>query len=102
MKLEILEVREESDEIQDLPARANGLFEGEESKGWREVPEALSDGWHKAGYFEKIYSEVLEVRKRGKVAHCTLAEPCRSKPRMTSDPYADPKSFDEWDQAKLV
>ena len=66
-KLEILEVREEANKIQDLSTRTNGLFEGEESKGWREVPEALSDGWHKTGYFEKVYSEVLEVRERGKV-----------------------------------
>jgi len=34
VKLEILEVREESDEVQDLSARAPGISEGEESKGW--------------------------------------------------------------------
>jgi len=34
VKLEILEVREESDEIQDLSARATGLSEGKESKCW--------------------------------------------------------------------
>jgi len=34
VELEVLEVREESDEIQDLSARARGLPEGKESKGW--------------------------------------------------------------------
>jgi len=32
MELEVLEVWEESDEIQDLSARAIGLFEGKEPK----------------------------------------------------------------------
>jgi len=48
VELEVLEVREESDEIQDLSARACGLSEGEESKGWREVSEALLNVWHES------------------------------------------------------
>ena len=102
MKPEILELREESDEIQDLSTRANGLFEGEESKSWREVLEALSDGWHESGYFEKVYSEVLEVRECGKVTQCALAKPRGRNPGITNDPHADPESFDEWEQTKLV
>jgi len=46
VKLEVLEVWEESDEVQDLSASADRLFEGEESKCWREEPEALSNSWH--------------------------------------------------------
>jgi len=34
VKLEVLEVGEESDEIQDLSARATGISEGKESKCW--------------------------------------------------------------------
>jgi len=34
VELEILEVREETDEIQDLSTRAPGLFEGKKSKRW--------------------------------------------------------------------
>jgi len=102
VKLEILEVWEESNEIQNLSARAPWLFEGEESKSWREVAEALLYGWHEAGYFEKVYSEVLEVCECGKVTHCTLTEPCRCKPRIAGDPHADPESFDEREQTKLV
>jgi len=102
VKLEILEVREESDEIQDLSARANRLFEGKEPKIWREVPEALLYGWHKAGYLKKVYSKVLEVRKRGEVTQCMLVEPCRTKPWITDNPHAHTESFDEREQTKLV
>jgi len=34
VKLEVLEVRKEPDEIQDLSAGATGFFEGEELKCW--------------------------------------------------------------------
>jgi len=67
VKLEVLEVREEADEIQDLSARPTWLPKGEESKCWREVTEAPSDVWPKAGYLKIVYSELLEVRESGKV-----------------------------------
>ena len=62
VKLEILEVWEEADEIQDLSARASRLPKGEEPKCWRQVAETLLDVWHKAGYLEIVYSEFLKVR----------------------------------------
>ena len=97
MKLEILEVREESDEIQyptgSLRARNRRVGE---------VPKTLSDGWHKAGYFEKVYSEVLEVRECGKVTQCAVAKPRGRKPRIANVPHADPESFDEWEQTKFI
>ena len=34
VELEVLKVRQESNEIQDLSARSSGLFEGKESKCW--------------------------------------------------------------------
>ena len=74
VKLEILEVWEEADEVQNLSARPAWLPKGEEPKCWREVIEAPLDVWHKAGYFEIVYSEFLEVRERGKVTQCMSVE----------------------------
>jgi len=74
MKLEVLEVWKEADEIQDLLTRATWLPEGEESKRWREVTEAPLDVWRKAGYLEIVYSELLEVRECGKVTQRTSVE----------------------------
>ena len=74
VKLEILEVWEETDEMQDLSARASWLREGEEPKCGREVAETLLNVWHKAGYLEIVYSELLEVRECRKVTECTSVE----------------------------
>jgi len=63
-----------SDEIQYLSARADGRFEGKEPKRWREVPKALSNNWHEAGYLEEVYSEFLEILERREVMQCTPAE----------------------------
>ena len=60
-KFEILEVREESDKIQDLSTRALGFLKGEESKSGRQVSEAQVDVGHEAGYLKVIYPEFLEV-----------------------------------------
>ena len=79
MKLEILEVWEETDEVQDLSARPAWLPEGKESKCWREVTKALLDVRHKAGYLEVVYPEFLEVRECGKVTQCTSVEVVGSK-----------------------
>jgi hypothetical protein len=67
VELEVLEVREKSNEIQDLLARALGLSEDKESKRWREVSEIPLDVWHKTGYLEIVNSEFLEVRECGKI-----------------------------------
>jgi len=99
VQLEVLEVREEPDEIQDLSARAIGLFECKESKCWREVSEALSNGWHKVGYLKIVYSEFLEVCERREAAQGAPAEPAWAKHPgavRTSQPQADSESFDEW------
>ena len=96
MKPEVLEIQEEADEIQDLSARTNGLFEGEESKGWGEVPEALLNGWHKVGKMKEVYSKLLEIRERGEVKQVTLAEPCGIEPVMVDDPHAYLEPLDEW------
>jgi hypothetical protein len=60
VELEVLEVREESNEVQDLSTRALRFFEGKESKCRREVSEVPLDAWHKAGYLEIVYSKLLE------------------------------------------
>jgi len=102
VKLEVLEVREEADEIQDLSTGAGWLSEGEESKRWREVPKALLDGWHETWYLEVVYSKFLEVCKCGKVTQRGSDEPIRSEPGMITTLQADPEPFDERKQAKLV
>ena len=100
MELEVLEVREETDEIQDLSGRALGLLEGKEPERWREMAKASSNVWHELGYLDIIYSEFLEVCECGKVAHRMPAKP--SGGEFIVFPQADPKSLDEWKQAKLV
>ena len=79
VELEVLEVREETDEIQDLSARALGLFEGKEPERWREMPKAPSNVWHESVYFEIVYSEILEVRECGKVTQRMPVEPFGSE-----------------------
>jgi hypothetical protein len=64
---EVLEIREEPDEIQDLPTRTSRSLESKESKSRREVSEVLLNVLHEAGYLEIIYPKLLEVRKRRKV-----------------------------------
>ena len=102
MELEVLEVREESNEVQDLSARALGFFEGKESECWREVSEAPSNVWHKAGYLEVVNSKFLEVRECGKVRQSAPAEPFRGELVKMTTTHTDPELFDEWKQTKLV
>ena len=100
MEFEVLEVRKETDEIQDLSGRALGLLEGKEPELRREMAKASSNVWHEPGYLEIIYSEFLEVCERGKATQCMPAEP--SGGEFIVFPQADPKSLDEWKQTKLV
>ena len=48
LKLEVLEVLEESSEIQDLSTSSIWVFKGKESQVWRQVAEAPPNDWHKA------------------------------------------------------
>jgi hypothetical protein len=100
VEFEVLEVREESNEIQDLSARTLRFLEGKESKCWREVSEALLDVRHKAGYLEMVYSKLLEVRERGKVRQGAPLELFGSE--LAKVVIADSESFGEWKQTKLV
>jgi len=102
VKPEVLEIWEESDEIQDLSTRAGGRLEGKEPKRWRKVPKALLNDWHKAGYLEVVYSEFLEIRKCRKMTQCTPSEVFGSEFVCIGVIQADPESFDEWKQAELV
>jgi hypothetical protein len=95
VELEVLEVREESNEVQDLSTRALRFFEGKESKCRREVSEVPLDAWHKAGYLEIVYSKLLEVRERRKVRQGTPVKLFGSELADTVIPQADSESFDE-------
>jgi len=66
VKPEMLEIREVSDEVQDLSTRTAGLSEGKESQGWREVSEAPLNAWHETGHLEIVYPKFLGVRECGK------------------------------------
>ena len=94
MELEVLEVREETDEIQDLSGRALGFLEGKGSEGGREMAETLLNPRHKLGYLKVIYSKFLEVRECGKVTQGAPVEPSGSELDVLLQ--ADPKSLDEW------
>jgi hypothetical protein len=102
VELEVLEVWEESDEIQDLSARALGFFESKESKCWREVSETPLNIREKTRYLEVVYSKFLEVRECRKVSQGTPAELFGSELVIIAIPQADPQSFDERKQTKLV
>ena len=97
---EVLETREESDEIQDLPGSAFGFHESEESNGWRQVPKPLLDVRHEAGYLQVVYSELLEVCERGKVVQIVSVKSITSK--LSATTQADPESLDERKQPKAV
>ena len=97
-----MEIREESNEVQDLPARTFGFLEGKESEGRCEVSKVLPDVWHEAGYLEMIYPKLLEVCECGKITEVVSAKLLRSKLSGGIAAVADTESLDEWKQPKLV
>jgi hypothetical protein len=96
-KFEVLEVWEEPNEIQDLPGRTSGFFEGKESKSRCEVSKAPLDVRHKAGYFEVIYSKFLDVRECGKVTQGVTAKLFGRELVEGIIIQADTESLDEWE-----
>ena len=101
VKLEALEMRKESNEIDDLLRRTSRPSESKELKGGREVSKAPSKIWHKFVYLEVIYPKFSEVLERVKVAHVVSAQSFGSE-RGIATPHANPKSFDEWAEVQLV
>jgi hypothetical protein len=93
---EILETREEPNEVQDLPAGTSRTLESKESKSWCEVSEALMDVWHEVEDLEIIYPKLLEVREYKNNAACV----CQAIQEWTQQ--ADMESLDEWKQTKLL
>jgi len=98
-ELEVLEIREESDEIQDLPRGASWFPESEESKSRREVSKVPLDVRHEAGYLEVVYSEVPEVFECGKV---TQGEHVKTFGGEGMKECADTESLDEREQTEVV
>ena len=95
-ELEVLEIREEPDEVQNLAAGAFGEPEGTESKGWCEVSEAPLDVQHEARHLEVIYPKLLEIRERGKVTQGAPGGPAGSELDVGIGPQADAEAPDEW------
>ena len=102
MKFEVLEVRKKANEIQDLLIRASGFFESKKLKCRREVSKALLNDRHKPGHIETVYSELLEVRKRGEVTHRAPVEPRETERFNLQVVQTNLESFDEREQTKLV
>ena len=100
IELEDLEVREESDEIQDLAGRAFRFLESKKSKGGRKVSKTLFSVRHEAGCLKIVYSELLEVRECGKVMEIVSGKSFSSELAMRG--HADAESLDEWKQPKVV
>ena len=65
--LKVLEIREESNKIQDFTGRTSGVFESEKSESRGEVSKALLNGRHEARYLETVYPELLEVFECGEI-----------------------------------
>ena len=65
------------------------------------MSEALPGILLEAGHLKIIYSEFLEVRKRGEVMQDIPAEEFRSEPRTTG-PQAYPEPFDEREETEVV
>jgi hypothetical protein len=63
-ELEVLEMREQSDKIQDFTESTIGMTKSKKSKSWRKVSEVIFDLWHEPGYLEMIYPKLLEVHER--------------------------------------
>ena len=89
-----MEIREEPNEIQDLPGRASGFLESEESKGRCKVSETFPKVRHEAGYLEVVYPELLEVRECGKAMEVISAKAFGSE--FTAEGQTDAESPDEW------
>ena len=98
-ELEVLEVWEESNEIQDLTARSLGFMENKESKRRPKVSEALLNVSDKSGKLQVIYSEFLEVRERGKVMDGAAVDGERG---IDVRVQTHARSLDEWKQTKIV
>jgi len=98
-ELEVLEVWEEPDEVQDLPARPFGLLESEKTKGRCEMSETSLNVWHKIGYPEMIYPKFLEVCEGGKVSQGVVVE---SELVFGIKVEANAESLDERKQTELV
>ena len=99
---EVLEIREEPDEVQDLPARTSRTPESKESKCRRELSEALLNVWHETGYLEIVYPKLLEVRECRKATQRASVKAFGSKLGGRVRAQADTESLDEWKQTKFV
>ena len=100
--LEVLEIWEEPDEIDDLPARTFGPLESKELESRREISKVPLDIWYEAGYLEMIYSKLLEICECGKVTQGGSSEPRRSEHDGVVRSHADTQSLDEWGKTKTV
>ena len=94
-ELEVLEIREEPNEVQDLTAGAFGCPEGKESKSRCEVSEVLLDVRNEAGHLKIIYPKLLEVRECGKVTQGAPGEPVGSELDKGIMAETDAKALDE-------
>ena len=99
VELEVLEVREESDKVQDLSARTPGLSEGKKSKRRGEVAKVMSRGWYKLECLEVVYSKPLEVRERREVTRSLPVQLVKAK---FTTLCADLEPLDKWEQTKVV
>ena len=95
-EFEVLEILEESNEVQDLAAGARGEPEGKESKGRCEASEAPLDVRHEARHLEIIYPKYLEIRECGKVTQGATGKPVRSELDVGIGPQADAEAPNEW------
>jgi hypothetical protein len=96
-----LEVREETNQKQDLPASTFGFHEGEESKSGCEVSKIMLYVWHEAVYLEIIYPKFPEVRECRKVTDGVSATPCRGEVRVGML-YTNAEPLDQWKQPEVV
>lgn len=97
-----MEVREKSNKVQDLPARAFRVPQSEEPKSGGEMSEVPFDIRHEAGYLEIIYPELLKVRECGEVTEGGSAEPFWSELWRGVGVEADTEPLDERKQPKLI
>lgn len=101
-KSEVLEIREEADEIQDLPTRPIGTPEGEESKIRSQVSEVLVDVRHEVRHLEVVDPKLPEVCERGKVAEIACDKPYGGELDRAIKGQEDAEPLDEGEQPQFV
>ena len=99
LKVEVLQVRKQSNEGHNLPTGPSHACQGERSECWRELSKILLDPWDEAGDFQHFNGEFPDVGQRRELASGPVVELLCRKSIVVSPSDKNPR--DEGKKAKL-